>query len=86
MKEGLVADLGCGDGALSFFLESLGCRVRAYDNPKTNCNRMEGFFDLRSRLGSSVEYEALDLDSAFAFGSLTFSVAAAFGLLYHLKN
>src|SRR5688572_4388898 len=38
LGSGPVLDLGCADGALSFFLESMGCRMHAIDQPGTNYN------------------------------------------------
>src|SRR5947207_1232637 len=37
-----VLDVGCGDGSLSFFFESLGAKVCALDHPPTNYNQMRG--------------------------------------------
>src|SRR4030095_8778189 len=50
-----VLDVGCGDGHIAFFLESLGCKVIAVDNPRTNFNQMQGVRALKAALNSSVE-------------------------------
>jgi len=50
-----VLDVGCGDGHIAFFLESLGCQVIAIDNPQTNFNRMQGVRALRAALHSKIE-------------------------------
>jgi 2-polyprenyl-3-methyl-5-hydroxy-6-metoxy-1,4-benzoquinol methylase len=81
-----ILDLGCGDGALSFFFESLGCEVRAMDNLNTNHNHMRGFTELGSALNSSVELEMIDLDSRFTLPDEIFGLALFLGVLYHLKN
>tara|TARA_B100001093_G_scaffold493802_1_gene536380 strand:- start:656 stop:1231 length:576 start_codon:yes stop_codon:yes gene_type:complete len=41
-KEGLALDIGCGTGANSFFLASLGMEVRAWDFSKNAINAMKG--------------------------------------------
>jgi 2-polyprenyl-3-methyl-5-hydroxy-6-metoxy-1,4-benzoquinol methylase len=81
-----VLDLGCGDGDLSFFFESLGCQVLAVDNPHTAHNQMRGFMELHSALKSSVKFEAVDLDSQFWLPDEVFGLAIFAGVLYHLKN
>jgi tRNA (mo5U34)-methyltransferase len=81
-----LLDLGCGDGDLSFFLESLGYRVHAVDYPPTNYNRMRGVRALKAALNSSVEIHVMDLDSQFTLPEQTYGAAFALGLLYHLKN
>jgi tRNA (mo5U34)-methyltransferase len=81
-----ILDLGCGDGALSFFLESLGYDVRAIDSFHTNHNSMRGFIELRTALKSLVPVEALDLDSQFRLSEEIYGLAMFFGVLYHLKN
>src|SRR5690349_3955421 len=43
-----VLDVGCGDGHIAFFLESLGCKVIAVDNPRTNFNQMQGVRALKA--------------------------------------
>jgi tRNA (mo5U34)-methyltransferase len=82
-----VLDVGCGDGRLAFFLESLGCRVVAIDNPETNANEMRGVRALGRALGSSVEICEQNIDGGFwPPGDDYFGVAFLFGVLYHLKN
>ena len=81
-----VMDIGCGDGDLSFFFESLGYRVCAIDNPPTNYNRMRGVDALKTALQSSVRIAAGDLDSDFRLPVRRCGLAVCFGILYHLKN
>jgi tRNA (mo5U34)-methyltransferase len=81
-----ILDLGCGDGDMSFFLESLGCKVLAVDNPHTAQNQMRGFMELHAALNSSVRFEAVDLDSQFWLPDEVFGLAIFSGVLYHLKN
>jgi tRNA (mo5U34)-methyltransferase len=81
-----VLDIGCGDGDLSFFFESLGCRVMAIDNPATNYNRTHGFETLRAALGSAVELAVSDVDAGLDLRGRTFGLALCLGVLYHLKN
>jgi SAM-dependent methyltransferase len=81
-----VLDLGCGDGALSFFLESLGAAVHAVDNASTNFNGMRGVRVLKESLGSAVEIFEVDVDARFALPADRYGLALFFGTLYHLKN
>ncbi|HXB68687.1 MAG TPA: methyltransferase domain-containing protein [Candidatus Acidoferrales bacterium] len=81
-----VVDVGCGDGAVSFFLEWLGARVYAVDHPPTNYNRMQGAKALKSALGSSVRIAAADLDARFDLPVRKAGLALFLGVLYHLKN
>src|SRR5258705_5917139 len=60
-----VVDIGCGDGDLAFFLESLGAKVCAVDNPPTNYNRMQGVKALKSALRSPLRIASADLDRNF---------------------
>lgn len=81
-----LLDLGCQDGDLSFFLESLGCDVHAADFPDWNYNQMRGVFRLREALDSRIEVHEIDLDSQFRLPDHLFGLAFLFGVLYHLKN
>ncbi len=81
-----VLDIGCGDGDLAFFFESLGNTVHALDHPATNYNMMEGIHMLKTALGSSVEILDVDLDRQFELPRQTYGLAMMFGVLYHLKN
>jgi len=82
----LTADLGCADGDLAFFLESLGARVHAFDHPASNHNTMKGVKRLKERLGSRIEIHATDLDSRFTLPEPPYKVVFLLGALYHLKN
>jgi tRNA (mo5U34)-methyltransferase len=81
-----VLDLGCGDGDVAFFLESLGVRVDAVDHTPTNYNRMEGVRTLKRALGSNIGIHAVDLDSRPNLPGSNYSLAIMLGVLYHLKN
>src|SRR5260370_2789574 len=81
-----ILDLGCGDGGISFFFESLGCDMRAIDGYHSNHNHMRGFLELRNALNSSVPVEVMDLDSQFRLTEEVYGLALFFGVLYHLKN
>ncbi len=81
-----ILDLGCADGLLSFFLESLGCSVFSIDNPHVNHNQMRGFNALHAALQSRVPFEAVDLDTQFRLPQDVFGLAMFLGVLYHLKN
>lgn len=80
-----VADIGCGDGEVAFFLESLGCRVDAFDQPATNYNRMQGVRALKAALHSQVEIQEVDLDLPWT-STRRYGLAFFLGILYHLKN
>ncbi len=83
---GPVADLGCADGAVAFFLESLGLEVHAGDNPNFNINRMRGVRLLKEHLGSRIELFESDFDGSFATPRESYELALFLGVLYHLKN
>jgi hypothetical protein len=81
-----VADICCADGDLSFFLESAGCKVHAFDWPVTNHNGMQGVRAVREALHSGVQVFATDLDNQFALPAEMYKVVFLLGALYHLKN
>jgi tRNA (mo5U34)-methyltransferase len=81
-----LLDLGCGDGAISFFFESLGFRVMAVDCAATNHNHMRGVHALKAALNSSVALQSANLDDRFQIEGGQFGIALLFGVLYHLKN
>lgn len=81
-----TVDIGCGDGELAFFLETLGCKAQVIDYPPTNQNGMEGVKLLKEVLSSSVEIHEVDLDSQFALPEKDYNLAFFLGILYHLKN
>jgi SAM-dependent methyltransferase len=81
-----IVDVGCGDGALAFFFESLGYRVYAIDNPPTNFNGMRGVRALQGALESPVRIVEADLDRRFRLPVRRCGLALFFGILYHLKN
>ena len=81
-----ILDIGCADGDLAFFLESLGCRVDVIDNPITNFNAMCGVRALKDALGSAVGIHAMDLDAGIALPADEYGLVLLLGVLYHLKN
>jgi tRNA (mo5U34)-methyltransferase len=84
-----VLDIGCADGDLSFFLESLGLSMHAIDCGGTNHNGMRGIRALKEALQSPIDIHEVDLDAQFSLPSLhgrTFGLTFFLGILYHLKN
>jgi len=81
-----ILDVGCADGDLAFFFESLGHAVHVIDNPITNFNAMRGVELLRRELQSRVSIHALDLDEQFTLPEEEYGLVLLLGLLYHLKN
>jgi SAM-dependent methyltransferase len=81
-----VADIGCGDGDLSFFLEQLGASVDAIDFPPSNHNGMRGIQELRQKLESKIAIYEVDLDSQFSVPRPRYDLVVFLGILYHLKN
>jgi SAM-dependent methyltransferase len=81
-----VLDIGCGDGALAFLFESLGCKVCAVDHPQSNYNRMRGVRALKGALRSRARIVELDIDRDFDLPVRRCGLALLLGVLYHLKN
>jgi tRNA (mo5U34)-methyltransferase len=81
-----VIDIGCQDGELAFFLESLGHDVTAIDHPAYGHNAMKGVRALKAALGSSVELHEVDIDRQFTLPHDSYDLALFLGVLYHLRN
>jgi tRNA (mo5U34)-methyltransferase len=81
-----VLDVGCGDGDIAFFLETLGLEVDAIDHAATNYNLLRGAHALKQSLGSSIRIHAVDLDTRPHLPSSSYGFAVMLGVLYHLKN
>jgi SAM-dependent methyltransferase len=81
-----VLDLGCGDGELALFLESLGYHVVAVDHPLYNHNGMRGVRALKAAMGSAIELHEIDLDRPFTLPHDTYHLVLFLGILYHLRN
>ena len=79
------ADFGAADGALSFYLESLGHTADIYDYGPTNMNGLRGARRLKAILGSNVGIFECDLDSQMSI-TRRYDLIFFLGLLYHLKN
>jgi tRNA (mo5U34)-methyltransferase len=84
-REEGVLDLGCGDGDLAFFLESLGYNITCVDHPVSNQNRMQGLRALHRDLRSGVAVHEIDVDNEFPLDR-KYGLTLCLGLLYHLKN
>ena len=84
-REERVLDLGCGDGDLAFFLESMGYNVTCVDHPATNQNAMHGVRALHRELRSSIAVHEIDVDRDFPLEG-KYGLTLCLGLLYHLKN
>jgi L-ascorbate metabolism protein UlaG (beta-lactamase superfamily) len=57
---GPVLDIGCADGDLAFFIESLGIPVVAIDHPRSSHNGMAGVHAAKRALHSNVEIRTVD--------------------------
>jgi SAM-dependent methyltransferase len=80
-----ILDLGCGDGDLAFFFESLGFTVTCVDYPPSNQNNLQGWKALHAELRSHVAIREIDIDNEFpAEGK--YGLTFCLGILYHLKN
>ena len=79
-------DVGCGDGDIAFFFETLGVRVDAIDHAPTNNNALLGVRALQEKLDSTVQIHAFDLDTRPDLPSSRYGFAVMLGVLYHLKN
>jgi len=80
-----IADIGSADGAISFFLESLGNRCDIYDYEPTNFNQLRGARYIKEQTGSEVNIRSIDLDSQFTLDK-EYDLVFMLGIFYHLKN
>ena len=81
-----VLDVGCGDGDVGFFLESLGARVDGIDHAPTNYNALLGVRALKRTLDSKIGIHAVDLDQRPNLPASNYGLTIMLGVLYHLKN
>lgn len=81
-----VLDVGCGDGDISFFMESLGAKVDAVDNAPTNYNALYGVRALKDSLHSQLRIQACDIDTHPQLPGAHYGFTIMLGVLYHLKN
>lgn len=86
LDSGTLLDIGCGDGDLAFFFESLGANVIAMDHPGPNHNGMRGVRALKDALQSDVDIREIDLDGAWDLHVKGLGLVCMLGVLYHLKN
>jgi tRNA (mo5U34)-methyltransferase len=86
LKGTAVLDIGCADGDISFFLESLGFQVGAIDHPDTNFNGMRAIRTLKEALNSRIEIVSADIDSRFELSGRRYDLVFFLGILYHLKS
>ena len=81
-----VLDVGCGDGDVAFFLETLGVRIDVIDRALTNYNALLGVRALKQQLGSAIRIHVVDLDTRPHLPSSHYGFTVMLGVLYHLKN
>lgn len=81
-----TVDIGCADGDLAFFLETLGCKAQVVDYAPTNYNGLQGVKLLKNALSSAVEIHEVNLDAQFSLPEDKYSLVFFLGILYHLKN
>jgi len=81
-----VADIGCADGDLGFFLETLGFEIDFLDWPATNWNGLAGVRRLAELLDSKAQVHAVNLDEYFLMPRPQYELVFFLGILYHLKN
>jgi len=80
-----IADIGAADGAMAYFLETLGNRCDIYDYAPTNFNQLNGAYYLKEHLKSKVNIYSIDLDSQFKVEK-KYDLILLLGIFYHLKN
>lgn len=84
-KDAKLLDIGCADGDIAFYFETLGYQVDVIDREQTNYNDLKGCHYLKHKLDSNIDILEMDIDRNIELSKeydLTFSL----GLLYHLRN
>jgi tRNA (mo5U34)-methyltransferase len=76
-----LLDIGAWDGWFSFEAERHGADVTSID-----CVELPTFLDIHARLGSKVEYRALDFYELPEAGLGKFDIVFFLGVLYHLRH
>jgi len=76
-----VLDIGASDGWFSFEMERRGCRVMAVDRAE-----QPGFLVAKERLGSRVDYRAMNVYDLSPGNVGQFDIVLFLGVLYHLKH
>ena len=82
-----IADIGCADGDLAFFLEYLypDKEYICIDHPDYNWNGMDGIKKLKSKLRSKITIVEKDIDEQEPLDKEV-DLTILLGLLYHIKN
>ena len=86
LRDGVVADVGCGDGDWSVLFAQLGAEVDAIDHRESNFNQMRGLEALRRALAPSIRAFDIDLDARIELPRRDYGLILFLGTLYHLKN
>ncbi len=82
-----VLDVGCSDGFYSFTAEARGAEVMAIDDESSLlAGGVNGFRIAHEALGSSVRYQALDVEQLDATEVGLFDSVFFINVLYHLRN
>lgn len=81
-----ILDIGCADGELALYFDSLGFEVTCLDHPRTNQNGMRGVRALKQQLNAGIDIREIDLDAGFTLGEDQYGLALLLGTIYHLKN
>lgn len=82
-----IADLGCADGDMSFYLEYMypDKEYLCVDHPDFNWNQMEGIRHLKDKLDSNVNILERNIDIYDPLDT-KIDLTLLLGIFYHLKN
>ena len=81
-----VADIGAGDGDLSFFFETMGVECDIIDYHGANWNGLRGARELKKALKSKLDIYDINLNTYFSFPRNEYGLVFFLGILYHLQN